>query len=81
MQSLVIINLTIFHRAALEYAQFCSRISTPGRSVSVISHFLKFLQKENSFKSLIVIFENSFPKGLSLQNMKKSEISFLSADS
>ena len=46
-----------------------------------ISLFAAFLEKENSFQSLIVIFENISPKGFFWLNMKNLEISVLTANS
>ena len=46
-----------------------------------ISLFGGFVDKENPFETLIVIFENVSPKGLSWLKMKYFEISVLSANS
>ena len=50
---------------------------------SISDHFLPagFLEKENSFETLIMIFENVSPKGFFWLNMKNFEISVLTANS
>ena len=65
-----------------QHARFFSAFSgLPGPKPS-FSHFADSdLKKENSLRSLTAVFNNSSLKGFSKQNMNKSAISLLSANS
>ena len=64
-----------------QHARFFSAfLGLPGPKPSFL-HFAGYLKKENSLRSLTAVFNNSSLKGFSKQNMNKSAISLLSANS